>query len=731
MKRAITTSVILIVTSIITVYLAGGDDAAIKDITLTGNIVKRYEALGISATLPAAYKNPYDSREIELNAEITTPDKLTVIVPGFYSGQGSLWKARYTPARAGKYSYRLLLKSGSKKYASAFGHFEVGPGSSDGFLRKGKNNPFYPVFDSGKAFFGLGHNIAWTKDNDVSAYERYFAIFKENGCNITRIWINSPWTFALETKKLGVYNAADCEKVDAVIRLAENYGIYIILSLDSYAALMVDKGSWNEQWWRTNPYNSQNGGPCEKPWDFFTNEAAKKYYRDRLRYIIGRWGYSPNIIAFELWNELDAPAEWTKEMAAYIKSINPHGQFVTTSLGYPWDNNFDESPVWSMPQIDIVQRHFYGNRIQDVIENIITVNSELSGKYNKPVLVGEFGIDVNKNDADIDVYGNAVAFHNSLWAGALTRSFASSMNWWWDEYVKARNLYPHYRALKAFLNGVDWNSAGIKFLKATAVTGDNPDRNASRDDISVNTNGAWGETMYTNFTISNNGDCLGGIVNAYLHGTTKPNVRIEPVFNVNYPADGKFVIHVGMVSQGAHLVIYIDGKEALGVEFPAGQGQGKWKESKYRKDFNIYQCVYDTLVEVNVPGGAHVIKLSNQGKDWLDIRRITLTNYGSANFTNARVIGLRVGNDMMLVWAQNKEYNWQNDIRCIKPSVIKGAGFSVLETENGAYNLEWWDTYEGKLIAREIVTAQNGQLPITLPEFSKDIACKITRLRSQ
>jgi hypothetical protein len=491
---------------------------------------------------------------------------------------------------------------------------------------------------------------------------------------------------------------------------------------------MSDVGEWGEHLWNKNLYNKANGGPCEKPEDFFTNEEAKKHYKNRLRYVISRWGYSPHIAAFELWNEMDAPPEWTKEMLTYIRGVNPHGQLLTTSLGYPWGNNFDESVIWSQYDIDIVQWHTYGERIRDVLGNLISVNTELTKHYDdKPLLVGEFSMDSSVNDKNYDITGEGVALHNSIWASMLTRSFSGAMNWWWAGYVRGKNLYYHYKALRNFVKDVKWDSRGIFFLETTPVAYDNPPtKKTSYSNAMITTYKKWGEMHYREFYIKNNGDVVGGPINGYLHGSLKPKFRIMPVFHVNFPTAGKFIIRIDIVSQGGRFFAYLDGKEVVNRDFPVGTGKGPWQRSLFRKDKKIYQCAYNCDVEIDVPKGEHTIRLKNVGKDWMGIKKITLTKYKSSNFADARVLGLAVG-DEMLFWVQNKDYNWRNLYKGIKPSKIIDTSFTVKNVENAMYDIEWWDTFRGEIISREEAKAKRAVLHVKVPEFSKDIACKIRK----
>lgn len=676
-----------------------------------------------------SFKDPYDPNEVELGAYLTDPGGKEIVMPGFFTGKDKEWEVRYTPVKAGKYSYYIGLKTGDLFNKSVTYSFEVKESANDGFLRKSANNYYYLVFDSGKPFFGLGHNVCWTSTNRAPTFNKYFSKLAENGCNITRLWLNNAWSLKIEFDKLGSYNIKDSDELDSVVESARDNGIYMILTFDSYSSLMEEKGDWGEQSWAKNVYNRKNGGPCEKPWDFFTSPEAKRLYKKRLRYIISRWGYSPNVFAFELWNELDPPKEWLVEMTGYIRSINPHGQFVTTSLGYPWANNFDESTIWHLNEVDLVQHHLYGNMASDIVGYVISTNRVLSEKYRKPMLVEEFGMDWGKNDIECDPERTGAFLHNGLWASMVSGSFAGTMGWWWDTYMRKHDLYFNYGALRSFIKDVDWDSAKVSFAKTSAIMRKTPKgERVAYSDVSISAKEVWGETSYGEFTVEKNGDLTGGVLNHYLHGTTKQNIRIEPVIHVDYPVDGEIIIYVGGVSQEAHLVVAIDGKEVLSKEFLAGPGEGPWKNSFFRKDTKVYQCYYGTTETINIPKGAHTIRIYNTGKDWIGIKRVVLTNYKASDVADARVTGIIVGEDM-LFWIQNKAYNWFDVAQMkIEPEGIKESYFSLSDIEDGAYEILWYDTFTGVVTSREKIEALNGRSAIKVPDFSKDIACRIKKI---
>jgi len=708
-----------------------GETAPITSVSVETKTAYQYELFELSIILSKHYKNPHDVKIVDLAAFIKSADGYTMKTLAYYSGKNNVWKIRFTPTEHGKYSYRIRLKTSTKTYLSPVSYFTVHRNNTgNGFLRKGKKNPYYPIFDSGRQFFGIGHNIAWVSGNDPNIYRKYYSAYQKNGCNLTRIWINCPWTLNVESSKLGKINYTDCRKIDELLRISKEYGVYIILVLDSYASIMAEEGDWGEEAWKINPYNKINGGPCSTPDEFFTNKEAKRHYKNRLRYIMARWGYSPNIICFELFNETDVPKEWAREMFSLIKSANPHRQLTSISLGYPWSNNFDESAIWSLSDINIIQRHLYGNQQGDAIGSIISVNNSLRRKYAKPVILGEFGINSARDDKFFDSKGDGTSLHNSIWASLVSGSFCSALNWWWAGYIRPKQLYYHYNALRKFVSDLDFSAHDIRIPDISPVKYKPSDKEITYSDVTLKTGKVWGEKNYSKFIIHNNGDLSGGIINYYLHGSSKKQLKIKPIFHVDYPKGGKFIIHVDVVSQGGELQVLLDNKTVAQRNFTAGPGKGPWKKSLYIKDHDIYQCIYNTQVEVGIPGGKHTIKIKNNGTDWIGIKKLTLTSYRQSDIANVRVAGISL-DGTSIFWIQNKFYNWKNSCGDIPIAPIQNSYFDVGSLKDGAYKLEWWDTLRGIIIHRDSIKVKAGKVRINIPTFANDLALKIIPVKKQ
>lgn len=713
-------------------FLCSASFSAELEITSQPEGVKKFRPFILKLDLPFFDKNPNDSSSVAVNALITTPEGIDVVMPFFCRSNkkygGSEWELRFAPSDMGRYKYYIDVKADDFTAKTETFEFEVTESDSNGFLSKSSNNPYYLEFDSGLPFFGLGHNVAWVGNSSLVIFERYFSLLEKAGCNLTRVWMCN-WGLPLEWKELGKYNLETAKKIDELLELAGKKGIYIILTLDTYGNLMPEAGPWGEERWDANPYNRENGGPCERPEDFFTNSEAKHIYKNKIRYIVSRWGYSPNILAFELWNEYNAPAEWIKEMTAYLRSIDPHGHLITTSHGYPYGTLFDESEIWELKDIDIVTFHEYGNGAEgDLVMNLLQRSRGAAKLYEKPFMCTEFGIDFGKDDKNYDPKGTGTALHNSLWASCMSKSFASAMNWWYDTYIRPKNLYPHYKALAKFIHGTDWGAKDIEYADVSSVkTGLQEGGESSYRSVEITPEDKWGRISITEFEILPNGDLAGGgVPSKYLHGHEKKEMKNDHVFYLDYSKEGKFILRIGTVSQGGNLEVYLDGEKIAEKEYAVGTGEGPWKRSMYLDKYKVYQCVYDEDYEIPIPKGEHTLRLRNTGKDWIGIEKITLTDYVDSSRADVRCLGLRIGEEYIL-WIQNKKSNWKNSYNNKKLDEIKDTHFQVYNVNDGSYEAEWWDTYKGEVTETEEVTASSRILTLQIPEFTRDIACKIKK----
>jgi hypothetical protein len=403
--------------------------------------------------------NPYDPDEIDLRVRFTSPRGETISVPAFYylhqsDPNASGWRVRFTPVVAGRWRATAEATLPESHYIGAPVSFIVSPRAASGFVRVNPRNPRYLAFDDGHSFFPIGLNLGWWRDDAIKDYTRWLDALQANGATATRIWM-APWSFGLEWNDtgLGNYNNRQLRAhwLDQVIAMAEQRGIYIVLGLIPDRDLRGGEGGL----WADNPYNAANGGPLATPQDFVTNAEAKRLFKQRLRYVAARWGYSPNILAWEYWNEVEATRietpqlkPWIEEMTAALREADPNHHLITTSYIGNGDN-----AIWAMPEIDLLQRHEYNAwpKWFAPIEDGFRLTQDAPAK---PLLFGEFGY-ASSGEPLNPATKDGIHLHNSLWASAFSGFATTAMYWWWEDYVEAGDLWPQFKGLSGFLKDED------------------------------------------------------------------------------------------------------------------------------------------------------------------------------------------------------------------------------------------------------------------------------------
>lgn len=425
--------------------------AIIQSVSLSDKQISRYRKIEFKIDISANYKDPHDPAEIKVDLQLTRPDGSILLFPCFYESgppQNARFIGRFSPRQLGSYSAVVLVEGPKNSAISEPYTFQSIQSAHDGFLHVNANSPYTLTFDSGKAFRGIGQNFAWEAridlgDNQQYTYAYMFEKLAAQKANFVRTWM-CPWNLPLEWKQtdfgrytddLNTYNTSAIERIDYMLAEAEKHGIYIMLTLDYHGALYREADTWGgNNYWPDHNYQVEQGGPASLPSEFFTHPEARKLYRNRLRYLVARWSYHPNIVAWELWNEIDnAQAEenisaeqivnWHDEMATYFKSIDPYDRIVTTSISHR------ELPgLFALPSIDLSQSHLYASTLK-----IPATIEGFNNKYQKPYVVGEFAHNWTKPSLD-DLTAYAKDHSLGLWMGLFSPTPILPMTWWWVEY---------------------------------------------------------------------------------------------------------------------------------------------------------------------------------------------------------------------------------------------------------------------------------------------------------
>lgn len=250
----------------------------------------------------------------------------------------------------------------------------------------------------------------------------------------------------LDCNGLSQFSERGSKKLESMLDLCKDNDVYTMLTLGYHGQFNPIMDSWgaNDEWQR-NPYNVRNGGPCQKPADFFSNTEAKRHYKNYLRYMVARFAFNPRIAAWEFWNEIDITqrsqnvpmadlVSWHDEMSTYLTSIDPFKHVITTSL-----SGGDNPELWNVKNIELTQIHHYEPSATFTAQTVNMVN-----KYKKPHVIGEYAIGWKGPGNDFSDEKYEEEFHDGMWRGLCSPVQILPMSWWWDYHFDMKQYF-HFK----------------------------------------------------------------------------------------------------------------------------------------------------------------------------------------------------------------------------------------------------------------------------------------------
>jgi hypothetical protein len=331
---------------------------------------------------------------------------------GGWNEQNTLYpfRIRFAPPKTGVWNTKIKVfvnENAIPFYESPQFSFNVVESGNKGYVYAGKRF----LMQSGTTFYPFGLNLPWPstteyRDNELfqklktdevyrghtyctprvyTKYKEVMLAVVQNGGNSIRSIMN-PISTEIEFEELGNYTSrlSMAQEMDGILDYAKSLGLYIDWNMQihfTYSNRTSHNYNTNWSWNSGMPGSGIETLPkfCyqeivgENPIDFLTNADAKKYYKQRLRYILARWGYSTNIALFELFSEIDQMgdkahehyteqnswkySEWQKEMAAYIKSQYYGSKHILTTSYAGSKNSNDDS--FESSDFDIMSTNLY------------------------------------------------------------------------------------------------------------------------------------------------------------------------------------------------------------------------------------------------------------------------------------------------------------------------------------------------------------------------------------
>ena len=457
------------------------------------------------------------------------------------------FRIRFTPRQLGRWCYRITVKvRGEPDLDLGLRPFNCRPSvaASKDFARVGASNRYFAI--GPKTWFPVGINIPWPDfqyqggatdgfaqyrdevvgTGEYALYEQRIATAKKSGANSFRMLV-APWNFEIEFEELGNYSQrmTSARELDRLLEKCKELDLRMHLNLQVHYPFDVPSkfGHFNWDWGNESHYQTHYPGlydslancifnnPLEQPYcyadelpgvntpkDFLQDSTARSWYKKRLRYMVARWGYSPNIYLMELMSEInnlgsqteweepgcdrgpnyaspsaqdpDYPGllnDWQREMCRYIKhdlghkdhmlAVNYTGRPNTTLNQTDNCNILLGDSSYFSEDVDVWTYNRYEGdvfRLGKIVEDHYNLNDPLNASVyiNKPLIYSEVG-----NSPEMQECDNGISFIRALILGSFTGVAAAPMDW---HYRWRTDYWSYLRVVNRVMNQIDWNEGG-------------------------------------------------------------------------------------------------------------------------------------------------------------------------------------------------------------------------------------------------------------------------------
>lgn len=177
----------------------------------------------------------------------------------------------------------------------------------------------------------------------------------------------------------GSFDEQAFKTLDKVLQIANEVGVRVIIPF-------VDNWHW---WGGPKEYAAFRGKGRD---DFWSDQEIISDFKKTIEFVLNRvntftgvmYKDDKAIMAWEPGNELDPPFNWTKEIAAFIKSLDPNHLIIEGVISPDISQEALDDP-----NLDILSTHHYRNTtisIEKIMKNLKRINGR------KPYIIGEYGI---------------------------------------------------------------------------------------------------------------------------------------------------------------------------------------------------------------------------------------------------------------------------------------------------------------------------------------------------
>lgn len=376
------------------------------------------------------------------------------------------------------------MNSGAAAHDGEALHRVAPPGPLQGdWIRCIAGSPYFET-EAGEPWAPVGHNEAITWPNiaplyrrrNAQAVERHFAELAAHGVTCLRLMLDYSQVHHRHLEhRVGAFSPAIVRLWDDLIALGERHGIRFLLTpFDTF--FMARR-------WKHHPYARARGGPSAGPRAMFTCPATRAAVIERLRFATRRWGASPAIFAWDLWNEIDpwyaggdlaATHDFVSEVGAKLRAeeIAVHGRahLQTVSVFHPvlLKHPALGETIFRHPALDFASMHLYEKGTIDAprrslapaeatVRLMCTALAECPP--GRPLLDSEHGPIHTFGDRRVtlpDAF-DTECFRRTQWAHLASGGAGGGMRWpYRHPHVLLPAMHKAQSVLAEFLPLIDW-----------------------------------------------------------------------------------------------------------------------------------------------------------------------------------------------------------------------------------------------------------------------------------
>ena len=657
-------------------------------------------------------ENPYDPDEIDLRLQITSPRGRSLSIPAFYYqafererktlgrrpsewlypvGKAQ-WRARFAPTEPGEYRCVATLRDRAGEAKSPPVTFTCRAARGRGYVRVSRRDPRYLEFDDGTPFFPVGQNVAFVRDTYQTA--EMFDRLVRSGVNCVRVWACcEDWAMAIEARRSAWGRSWAWRPPIGAMPGRDGFhrgGLCVVFEGESGETLSPQP---------TKPVALRPGTKYKLTGEAMTDTGvgvallAPGLREPKVLEGLKRWKPFAHefTAADEQWTLPRVGFRLIADCTLYLRNLS-----LREAAGGP---ELLEEADPDRPALGVYHQAdcFMLDKVVEAAERrgiylqlvVFTRNDYMhllhrpsSADYDRAIAFGKKLLRYFVARWGYSTHVMGWEYFNEMNPGLPTARFYTELG----EFLEANDPYHHLRCTS------DWHSPSKAFRHPKLDT-------------------------------------------AQLHYYMRPSEGERWKDTV-----------VAITTMAERSKKAAPDKPILFAEF--GMTDDRWgrpKDFAFDRDFlHIHNALWASALSGFAgtvwPWFWDEIHKKDMYHHYAPIARyvadIPWTTAGlrpaeAACSEGVRVIGLR-GRDCAFLWLSDPQATWwRSEHEKKTPRRIQAARLQVKGLEDGAYTIEWWDTWQGKATTTARAASRDRLLEVEVPAFSRDIACKITVAREE